>query len=565
MHRYRIAGFLFLLFALPVFAQAPKMLALRNVSIVALGGGADMRGQDILIEDERISTIRPTGRTLPAQAIVIDCTDKWALPGLIDTHVHLARRDLHWPEDEQEFIELLASGVTLVFDLGGRLESLQDLKKKSQTQGWMGPRILHCGSPILGARAAAMDSATQRFIVQNANEAKAAVRQLKQEGVDAIKIHTTVSTEATKAAIEEAHAQGLPVIGHLIITSYQDAAKGGIDMLAHLSGLVTDYLDGGDRKNLANQWFPEYIKAWDKVQLEKGGRSKMQFYASRAVFFAPTLAFELGVLQNYMPTQQAAPAEQVAQKFNGMLRLAFNVQVPLLAGSDYATDSNWRVTVHDELESWVRAGLAPRFAIEAATINASHALRQSDRLGQIAPGMLADIMVVDENPTSEISTLRSPWLVVRNGSPYRREELRGYMRPHFRDEREIRAVLDLQQIAWNDGDIDRFMRGYWKSDSMVFASGGRAARGWNVLLQRYKQAYATPEKMGALHFVIRQIDFMGEDWAKVLGEWKLTPKATNGGASQQISHGLFTLIFHRLPEGWRIVHDHTSVASPPGQ
>ena len=77
-----------------------------------------------------------------------------------------------------------------------------------------------------------------------------------------------------------------------------------------------------------------------------------------------------------------------------MLRLAFDLQVPLLAGSDYATDKNWRVTLHDELESWVRAGLGARFAIEVATINAGHDLRQSDYVGQIASGMLADIILI---------------------------------------------------------------------------------------------------------------------------------------------------------------------------
>jgi uncharacterized protein (TIGR02246 family) len=565
-HRIAIAGLPVLFLALPLLAQKPQTLVLRNVSILALGGGADMLSQDILIQGEKIAALRPTGRTLPPDAAIIDCAGKWALPGLIDAHVHLARRDLHWPEDEQEFLEILAGGITTVFDLGGRPENLQDLEKRSQAAAWIGPRIFHCGSPLFGAQVATMDSATQRFVVKNASAARAAVRQLKKENVDAIKIHANVSSDAAKAAIEEAHALGLPAIGHLAATSYQDAAKAGIDILAHLSGLVTDYVGGGDRKDLARQWFPQYIKAWDKVQLEKNARRKMQFFASRAVFFAPTLAYELGVLQNDVATNQAVQAEQLMQKFTGMLRLAFNVQVPLLAGSDYATDSNWRVTLHDELESWVQAGLGGRFAIEAATINASHALRQSDHLGRIAPAMLADIVVVNDNPVSQIATVREPWLVVRNGAPYPVDELKKRLRPHRRDEREIRAVLEWQEAAWNDGDVDRFMRGYWKSDSMTFASGGEVMAGWNAALARYKRVYPTPEKMGQLGFSIRQIEFMGERWARVLGEWKLTPKRTNSGATDhQMPHGLFTLIFHRRPEGWRIVHDHTSVASPPAQ
>jgi imidazolonepropionase-like amidohydrolase/ketosteroid isomerase-like protein len=551
--------------AAALFAQEPKTTVLRNVSIVALGGETESRGQDLLIQGEKITAIRPPGRTLPADAVIVDCTNKWALPGLIDTHVHVARQDLRWPEDEQEFIEILAGGVTTVFDLGGRLESLKELKKRSQAPEWVGPRLFHCGSPLFGERVAAIDSAMQRLIVKNAADAEAAVRQLKNEGVDAIKIQWNVPSEVTKAAIDAAHASELLAIGHLAATSYQEAAKASIDVLEHTSGLVTDYLGGGERKELARRWFSTYLMAWEKVQIDRQARSKLQFLTNRAVFFAPTLAQELEVLQKYVPTRQTALGEQLAQKFNGILRLAFDLQVPLLAGSDYATDMNARVTLHDELESWVAAGLAPRFAIEAATLNASHAIRQSDKIGQLAAGMLADIVVLNENPAASITTLREPWLVIRNGKLYRGDELQKRLRPHRRDEREIRAVLELQEAAWNDYDIDRFMRGYWKNDSTVFASGGEAMRGWNAVLSRYKRSYDTPEKMGRLKFTIQQIDFMGKHWAKVLGEWKLLPNDAKGAAAQPMSGGLFTLIFHRLPEGWKIVHDHTSVASVPTQ
>jgi uncharacterized protein (TIGR02246 family) len=568
MPRFILARFSFILLtieigALSLFAQEPKTIVLRNVAIVALGGETEMRGQDVVIQGEKIAAIRPTGRNLPVDAVVVDCTNKWALPGLIDTHVHVARRNWHWPEDEQEFIEILAGGVTTIFDLGGRLGSLKELKKRSQAPEWIGPRLFHCGTPLFGERVATMDSAMQRFIVKNSEDAKAAVQHLKRDGVDAIKIYFNATPEVTKAAIDEAHASGLLAIGHLAATSYQEAAKSSVDILEHTSGLVTDYIGGSERKELARRWFPTYLMAWEKVQLDRDARRKLQFLTNRAVFFAPTLAQELAVLQNYVPTRQAALGEQVAQKFNGMLKLAFDLQVPLLAGSDYAIDMNARVTLHDELESWVAAGLKPRFAIEAATLNASHAMRQSNKLGQLAAGLLADIIVANENPAASITTLREPWLVIRNGKLFRADELKKRLRPHRRDEREIRAVLEWQEAAWNDHDIDRFMRGYWKNDSTVFASGGEAMRGWNAVLSRYKKSYDTPEKMGRLKFTIQQIDFMGEHWAKVLGEWKLLPSGAKSAAAQPMSGGLFTLIFHRLPEGWKIVHDHTSVASVP--
>jgi len=564
MRHSLLVVFSFWFFTLSLFAQETKTIVLRNVSLLALGGNTELRGQDLVIQGEKITAVRPTSHTVPADALVIDCTNKWALPGLIDTHVHMALRDLHWPEDEQEFIELLTGGITTVLDLGGRLESLKDIKKRSQTQEWNGPRFLHSGSPLFSEKVAGLDSATQRFMVRHALEVKNIVRQLKAEGVDAIKIDSNVPAEVTKAAIDEAHAQGLLAIGHLIVTSYQEAAKARIDILEGMSGLVTDYVSGGDRKELAKRWFPTYLAAWEKVQLDKNARSKMQFFANNATFLVPTLANELAVLQNEVATRQMPLAESTAQKFVAMLRLAFDLQVPLLAGSDYGTQRNDRITLHDELESWVAAGLEPRFAIEAATTNASLALKLSDRLGELSAGRLADIVVVNENPFANIKTLREPAIVLRHGKLYRVEELQKRLQPHRRAEREIRAVLEQQERAWNDFDIDRFMRGYWKNDSTIFASGGEASRGWNQMLSRYKKGYDTAEKAGQLQFDIHQIDFMGEGWAKVLGEWKLFPKdAKKAVAAPPMSRGLYTLIFHRVPEGWKIVHDHTSEASPP--
>jgi len=546
-----------------LFAQETKTIVLRNISLVALGGNTELRGQDILIQGEKITAVRSTGRTAPADALVIDGTNKWALPGLIDTHVHFALRDLRWPEDEQEFIELLAGGITTVLDLGGRLESLKDIKKRSQTQEWNGPRFLHTGSPLFSEKIAGLDSATQRFIVTNAADVKNIVRQLKADGVDAIKIDSNVPADITRAAIDEAHAQGLLAIGHLIVTSYQEAAKARIDILEGLSGLLTDYVSSGDRKELAKRWFPAYLPMWEKVQLDKNARSKMQIFTNNATFFVPTLANELAVLQNEVATRQTPLAAATAQKFVAMLRLAFDLQVPLLAGSDYGTHRYDRITLHDELESWVAAGLEPRFAIEAATTNASLALKLSDRLGELSAGRLADIIVVNENPLANIKTLRTPEVVLRGGKLYRAEELKKRLHPHRRDEREIRAAMALQERAWNDFDLDRFMRGYWKNDSTIFASGGEASRGWNQMLARYKKGYDSAEKAGQLKFDIQQIDFMSEAWAKVLGEWKLFPRRVKTNSAPPMSRGLYTLIFHRVPEGWKIVHDHTSEVSPP--
>jgi len=121
---------------------------------------------------------------------------------------------------------------------------------------------------------------------------------------------------------------------------------------------------------------------------------------------------------------------------------------------------------------------------------------------------------------------------------------------------EIQAVLNAQQDAWNRGDIDAFMNGYWRSEKTVFVSGDEVTRGWQKVLDRYKKKYSDRAKMGTLTFSDLEITPLTNDSAVALGAWKLK-RATDE------PHGRFTLIFRRLPEGWRIIHDHTSAASPP--
>jgi uncharacterized protein (TIGR02246 family) len=121
---------------------------------------------------------------------------------------------------------------------------------------------------------------------------------------------------------------------------------------------------------------------------------------------------------------------------------------------------------------------------------------------------------------------------------------------------EIRAVLSAQQEAWNHGDIDGFMNGYARADTTVFVSGDEVTRGWQTVRDRYFKKYGDRAKMGTLTFSDLEIELLGPDCAVALGRWELKRANDN-------PHGRFTLVFRRTPDGWRIVHDHTSAASPP--
>ena len=116
---------------------------------------------------------------------------------------------------------------------------------------------------------------------------------------------------------------------------------------------------------------------------------------------------------------------------------------------------------------------------------------------------------------------------------------------------EIRAVLDRQVEAWNRRDLETFMAGYWNSPSLSFYSGGTKTAGWNETLGRYRKTYQSDgAEMGQLEFSDLQIEMLGPASAFVRGRWRLKMQSSEPG-------GLFTLIFRRLPDGWKIIHDHT--------
>lgn len=121
------------------------------------------------------------------------------------------------------------------------------------------------------------------------------------------------------------------------------------------------------------------------------------------------------------------------------------------------------------------------------------------------------------------------------------------------DAAAIRSVLDAQVAAWNNGKLDEFMTGYWNSPELSFFSGGNKLAGWEATIERYRRNYqAEGKEMGSLEFSDLDIQLLGTDAAVVRGRYELTLK---DGSKPR---GLFTLIFRRFSDGWKIIHDHTS-------
>ena len=116
----------------------------------------------------------------------------------------------------------------------------------------------------------------------------------------------------------------------------------------------------------------------------------------------------------------------------------------------------------------------------------------------------------------------------------------------------VQKVLTDQVVAWNKGDLDGFMAGYWKSPELSFFSGNNKTVGWQATLDRYKKKYQGEGKeMGKLAFKEMSVELLGAEHALVKGRYELT-------LANERATGIFTVVMKKLPEGWRIVHDHTS-------
>lgn len=126
------------------------------------------------------------------------------------------------------------------------------------------------------------------------------------------------------------------------------------------------------------------------------------------------------------------------------------------------------------------------------------------------------------------------------------------------DEKEIRAVLDAQVIAWNKGDLDGFMAGYWNDDALTFISGGDITSGWKKTKERYEKRYkADGKEMGKLTFSELHVEAFSPNAAMMRGKFELAFEKEKD-AKKKTARGRFTLILRKFPDGWKITHDHTS-------
>jgi imidazolonepropionase-like amidohydrolase len=413
-------------------SREPDGIALLGATLIDGSGGPPIAASAVVVRRGHIESVGSREEfQLPPRTRELDLTGRWIMPGLVDAHVHLVDPQAgvaRWSMDRY-----LAWGVTSVRDVHGPLRSVLAVRREVD-RGWRpGPRVYAAGAMLDGAPSTYPDAIT----VRNAKEARRGVDRLVNSGTDLIKIYTRVDRTLIGPLMDEARTFTLPVAGHLGLTDAATAARRGLTSLEHLSGIPEAAL--ADPAPLFAAHERSFFAGWTAFERAWAGLDSAALarvagvLAARNVIVVPTLVLhetfsrldDPAVLSDSM---LSAVPEEEQRRWNvgdmiaragwgpadfAAFRRARRVQDLFLrifhakggriaAGTDAANQMLIPgYAVHRELELLVGAGLTPVEAISAATRNAAVALRV-DSLGIVAPGKVADLLVLGRDPLDDI-------------------------------------------------------------------------------------------------------------------------------------------------------------------
>lgn len=435
---------------------AMPVTAIEHVTVVGIGGAATVTDATVTIVGDRIQSVRPSASAhVPRAARRIDARGKFVIPGLWDMHVHIFNNGSHPGTDNHAiyFPLFIAHGVTGVRDMWSDAEDIKALRgwRRSIAAGTMiGPRVV-AASPIFDGPP--VDHPNSLPIATPA-EGRAGVVAAKLAGSDFIKVYDRLPRAAYFAIADEARRQRLPFAGHIPFSiRATEAAEAGQASVEHLTGmeiacssaevqlfpkrvgkprpnaLMVASFDDAKCRRVARIFVAK--RSWQDptlVALRPNWRSSPEDSTDPRLRFVPAeerrewAAFHARLLAR----QDTILRGQVYANYQRIVR-SLDVQgVALLAGTDVGNPFIFAgSSLHDELALMVEAGLTPERALAAATINPARFLQREASLGRVAAGKLADLVLLDADPTRDIANVRRIAAVVSNGRYYDRVALDG--------------------------------------------------------------------------------------------------------------------------------------------
>ena len=461
MRRFLVAILLGLAISCGTVAAAPTLLVLEHVTLIDATGRPPQPDQTVVIDNGRIFSIGPAARAkFSKNARVVDGTGKVLIPGLWDMHVHLAGVNADPAWSKQVLLPLLvANGIVGVRDMGGDLDALLGWKRDMESGALLGPHLVVAG-PWL---AASGNKTAEQYPVKDADEARAAVRDLKRRGADFIKIISLPSKEVFFAVADESKKQNISFVGHLPFqVSALEASNAGMHSIEHLLYSAFSLSFSSKEEDLRQRLIDAEQKgdsvAWEKIAHESDATydadkaaKLFQTLKKNGTWVTPTLDSldtashpeEWTVddpLLEFVPPglakdwRDSLHDDQMKERAAWLARQATNdwkltgelhrAGIPLLVGSDSLDPFVFPgESLHKELAELVRAGLTPAEALEAATRGAAQFLGREHDSGTVETGKLADLVLLEASPLENIANTQRITGVVRGGKYLDRADL----------------------------------------------------------------------------------------------------------------------------------------------
>lgn len=523
-------------------AVEPRSLAFTHVNVIDMTGTPVQTDMTVVITGDKISAVGKTAKTrVPRNARVVDAKGKFLIPGLWDMHVH-------W--NDQRFLPLfIANGVTGVRQMFGQPEHLA-WRHRLASGELLGPRQ-YLASPIVDGPNPVWPGSIK---VANADEARQAVRQIKADGYDFVKIYNGISRESYFAIADEAKKQGLSFAGHLPNTvTAAEASAAGQKSIEHLNNLALNCTANTAERREARK---EFIKpaateeedrrldalwlAWERATIAAydpataatlfGTFAKNQTWqcptltVNRAIAYVNDPAFRNDPRLKYLPKtirenwlpendfrfSSATEAKWAwwRESYALSLRMVRDMRaagVPILAGTDVLNPFCFPgFSLHDELGLLVQAGLTPMEALQAATINPARFLGTTDSLGTVQAGKIADLLLLDANPLDNIANTKRIAAVLVNGRYFDRSELDGMLANAER----IANLKSIGATLWTTietQDVAAAVRQYREirtkeADAYELAEGELNSLGYKLLRAKKTQAAVEIFKLNAEMF-----------------------------------------------------------------